>query len=110
MRLLFDRNVEPKYIEPLASESWTTTMHVDEHFSQTAADARIADFAEANAWVLFSRDRPFFTIAATRDCGFLLLDKARDPSPTTVVRAVAAIKSAYDDHRTIEESIPVGWG
>jgi predicted nuclease of predicted toxin-antitoxin system len=110
MRLLFDRNVEPKYIEPLASESWTTTAHVDDHFSQTASDATIADFAEANEWVLFSRDRPFFTIAATRNCGFLLLDKAREPSPSRVVRAVKAIRSAYDDHRTIRESIPGGWG
>jgi predicted nuclease of predicted toxin-antitoxin system len=109
MRLLFDRNVEPRYIDCLADEGWTTIAHVDDHFPQTAADASIAAFAEAHEWVLFSRDRPFFTIAATRNCGFLLLDKSRDPSPETVVQAVAAIMTAYDDHRTIMESIPEGW-
>ena len=40
MRILFDRNVEPRFINAIEQEPWTTTEHVDNHFSQTAPSAQ----------------------------------------------------------------------
>lgn len=109
MDVLFDRNVEPRYQQALGREAWTILDHCDNHFSQTAPDTKIADFAEANGWVLFTRDRPFFVRAQSRNCGLLLLDKKRNPSPADVVLAVKRIGDAYANHDNIRESVPGNW-
>lgn len=112
MDILFDRNVEPRYQQALDREPWTTVDHCGNHFPQDAQntpDEKIADFAETNGWVLFTRDRPFFGRAQTRNCGLLLLDKSRNPSASDVVLAVERISNAYTDHDNIRESIPGNW-
>ena len=106
MRILFDRNVEPRFIHAIDQESWTTTDHVDNHFSQTAPDSDLADFAEDRGWVLFTRDAPFFGRSKARKCGFLLLHQSRDPSPGTVVASIRRIRDSYPDHTNIYESVP----
>jgi uncharacterized protein with PIN domain len=106
MRILFDRNVEPRFIQAIDQEPWTTVDHVDNHFSSTTPDSDLADFAEANDWILFARDAPFFGRAKTRNCGFLLLHQKRDPAPGTVVDSIRRIRDSYSDCSNIYESIP----
>ena len=109
MRILFDQNVEPKYIEALEREHWTTTDHCGNHFPDDAPDADIADFAEANDWVVFTRDDDFFRIASQRDCGLLFFHKQHNPQPATIAAKVEKISNAYSNHDNIREGLPGTW-
>jgi predicted nuclease of predicted toxin-antitoxin system len=106
MRILFDRNVEPKFIQAIDQEPWTTTDPVDNHFPQTADDSDLADFAEANDWVLFTRDEPFFGRSKRRNCGFILLHQKRNPRPGAVVDTLRQIRDTYSDYSNIYEGVP----
>lgn len=45
MDILFDRNVEPKYIDAIASIPGVATEHVDAHLPQDADESEITDLA-----------------------------------------------------------------
>ena len=106
MRILFDRNVEPRFIQAIEQEPWTTVEHVDNHFSQTAADSDLADFAEDGDWVIFTRDEPFFGRSKPRDCGFILLHQKHDPAPGVIVDTLRRIRESYSDYSNVRESVP----
>jgi hypothetical protein len=109
MRILFDRNVEPRFVHAIESTPWATVTRSEDHFPPDAPDEDITDWAEANDWVIFTRDNDFFRLARDSDCGLLFLHKRRDPNPGTIADAVARIDAAYTDHEDIEEGLPGNW-
>jgi len=60
MRLLCEAHIPTSYKNALSSESWTTVEDCDSIFASGTNDAVIANYAEQNDYVIFTRDAPFF--------------------------------------------------
>ena len=89
MRILFDRNVEPRYIDAIAATEWAVTERVDDHFAQTAPDRRVA------------RGR--------YDCGLLFFHQKHATNPSHLVAAIDNIRTSYTGYSEIEEGLPGNW-
>ncbi|MEF8887215.1 MAG: DUF5615 family PIN-like protein [Haloarculaceae archaeon] len=110
MNILFDRNTEPRYINAIATEPWANTEFADDHLSQTASDPKLAQYAETNDMVLFTRDADFFKLVRDQyDCGLLYFRKGKRTTPGDIVLAVERIRDAYANHDNIEEGLPGNW-
>lgn len=107
MRLLCDHNVNEKYTDTFRRTNWITVTTVRDELSQDADDPDISAFAEREGWVVFTEDDDFTDL--DHDRGLVLYIEQQNPSPDTVVDALATIADAYDDHRAIEEHVPDGW-
>lgn len=109
MRILFDRNVEPRYIAAIASRSGMSVTRVDDRLPQTAPDRTIAALAERENWVVFSRDDDFFKKACHREIGLLFFSKQHNTRASEIATAVERIDDAYNDHTEIKEGLPGQW-
>lgn len=110
MRLFFDRSTEPRYVNALAQEPWTTTVWCDSRFPQTAPDRDLAEFAQDNGYVVFARDDDFFKLVRHQyNCGLLYFRKGKSTAPGDIVTAVERVSNAYPDHTKIEEGLPGNW-
>jgi len=110
MRIFFDRNVEPRYIQALEQKDWSYTAFADDHFSQSAGDSNLAQYAEKRNLVVFTRDSDFFELVRHHyDCGLLYFHKRHTTSPSDIVSAVDKIRNQYSDFSQIEEGLPGRW-
>lgn len=110
MRILFDRNVEPKYINAIAAIQDVTVEHVDDRLPQTANDREIVDLADREDWVVFTRDDDFFQHARGQGIGLIFFSKRHSTLPGKIATAIELIKDAYQsDYRQIEEGVPGQW-
>jgi predicted nuclease of predicted toxin-antitoxin system len=109
MRVLCERHVPPKYVEAVQSSRWADVITPRNRFHPEVDDETIARYAEANGWVVLTRDRDFFQLSGRFGFGVLYLDMRRNPGPGTLVAAVEAIAEAYSDHSEIVESVPGDW-
>jgi hypothetical protein len=110
MNILFDRNVEPKYIDAIASIPDVSTEHVDNHLPQDADDSAITDLAKHEEWVVFTRDDHFFQHTRGRGVGLLYFPKKHDTPPGEIKTSVTLIKDAYQPpYSQIEEGVPGQW-
>jgi predicted nuclease of predicted toxin-antitoxin system len=107
VRLLCDHNVSEKYTDTFRRTDWITVATVRDELSQDATDPDISVFAERNGWTVFTEDDDFTGL--DHDRGVVLYIEQQHPSPDTVVDALRAIDTAYDDHRAITEYVPDGW-
>jgi hypothetical protein len=106
VRVLWDRNVDDRYIETFRRTDWITVATVTEALAMDAVDPDISDYAAQNGWVVFSEDDDF--LALDDDHGLVLYHQHAKPAPGDVVRALRAISEAYADHSEIEEYVPSG--
>jgi hypothetical protein len=110
MRILFDRNVEPRYIDAIAATEWAVTERVDDHFAQTAPDRRVARYAEEHDMVVLTRDDDFFRLVRGRyDCGLLFFHQKHATNPSHLVAAIDNIRTSYTGYSEIEEGLPGNW-
>lgn len=109
MRILFDRNVEPRYIEAIGEISGLTAERADDHFPQTAPDHQIASLAEREGWVVFSRDDDFFEEVRAREIGLLFFSKRHNTPAGEIAHAVKQIIAVYNAPTQIEEGLPGQW-
>lgn len=109
MKILCEQHVPPKYLNALRSERWATVKSTSEEFDDDDPDDEIAVYAARNEWVVLTRDRDFFQLVSTYDCGVLYLDQRRDPFASDLVNSIREIKDAHTDYSDIAESIPGDW-
>ncbi len=110
MRVLFDRNVEPRYIDAIGAENWSVTERAADCLPETAPDRRVARYAEDHDMVVFTRDDDFFRLLRDRyRCGLLFFHQKHATSPAQIVTAVDNIRRSYTDYTEIEEGLPGNW-
>ena len=110
MRILFDRNTPGAYIDAIEQRSWSTVECTDNLLPKDADDSRIADIAERNDWVVFTRDEQFFReLKNNRNCGALFFKMGRNDRASKIADAVERIESAYPDQSGIACGLPGGW-
>ncbi len=95
MQILFDRNVEPRYITAIDSISGITVERADDRLPQTAPDNQIADLAAHESWVVFTRDDDFFKEVREREIGLLFFSKRQTTSADEIAAAAERIADAY---------------
>lgn len=110
MRVLFDRNTPGKYANAIAQRPWSTVEQTDNILPKTAPDSDIADHAEQNDWVVFTRDEQFFReLKQNRACGTLYFKMGRNETPGTIADAVASINSTYQNQSNVACGLPGPW-
>ena len=110
MRILFDRNTPGRYIDAIAKRPWSTVERSEDLLSKTAPDSDIADLAERDGWVVFTRDERFFKqMKDHRNCGSLFFKMGRNDRAGEIADAVENIKNAYPDESSIACGLPGGW-
>jgi hypothetical protein len=95
MKILFDRNVEPKYINAISSIPSVSVEHVDEYLPQDANDSEIINLAKREKWIVFTRDDDFFQPARGQGVGLLYFPKKHDTLPGEIKTSIELIKDAY---------------
>lgn len=106
MRLLFDQNVDRRYIDACNRDSRFFAATVGEVLDPRAADLDIVRYA-AEGYVVFTSDDDFFRLDA--ECGRILYEQTTRPPAGDVLDALGQIREAYDDHSDIVEVVPGGW-
>ncbi|MFB6187846.1 MAG: hypothetical protein ABEI86_13405, partial [Halobacteriaceae archaeon] len=76
-------------------------------FSSGTNDPVIANYAEENDYVIFTRDAPFFKDIrdGVYQCGGLFLHMQQRHQASTIADAIKDIKTAYTDHSQIAENL-----
>jgi len=107
MRLLRERHVPRSYTTALHDEPWTTVVDCGDLFAPGTNDSVIANYAEQNEYVIFTRDAPFFE--DIRDgvswCGGLFFHMQKRYRASAIVDAIREIDAVYPDHVEIAENV-----
>jgi len=107
MRILCDQHVPAKYLNALSDAEGIIVTTISVVLEPDASDERIAAFAAANDWVVFTNDDDFYV--AGGDHGLLFYSQIEDPAPGVIVDAVQRIDEVYESTDEILESVPGGW-
>lgn len=107
MDILFDQNVNSKYLSALEGIDGVSVRTVKDALDPEASDGNIASRARDNEWVIFTNDDDFFVHAS--DIGLLYYSQVEDPSPGDVAAAVRQISTVYEDPVDIVETVPGDW-
>jgi hypothetical protein len=107
MRLLLDAHIPTSFKRALTDESWTTVIDCSEIFAAGTNDPVIANYAEQNDYVIFTRDAPFFEDIrnGVYQCGGIFLHMQQRYQASAVVDAIAEVGAAYVEHSEIAENI-----
>jgi predicted nuclease of predicted toxin-antitoxin system len=107
MRILCDQHVAGKHVRGFEETPWITVAAVRDELSPDATDREIVTAAATDRWVVFTNDDDFYR--HDRQFGLLVYSQVEDPSPSDIVKAVAAIEEAYAETAEITETVPDGW-